>query len=780
MRRRSILCLLTGPAGAILAAAVLAAALVFNRFAALYRTLPSEEDLRNFSPVLSTKILDRAGELITELYTEKRTWTNYRDLPEHLISAVLAIEDHEFYRHWGVSPRGILRALASNMRRGGLTAGGSTITQQLAKVSFLSHRRTFGRKIKELVLALKLEQNYSKNEILEMYLNQVYLGNGAYGISQAARIYFAKNVPELTLAESAMIAGLIRSPMYYSPLKHPERARERRNVVLKRMYRLRRISRDDYLAASASSMTITTGAATITRAPYFVEYIREQLERRYPPETLYNGGLVVHTTLDARTQKYAEEVFSGQLAAFERARPVVTSTDPAAVAAANEPVQGALIALDVKTGGILALIGGRDFRVSQFNRAMQARRQPGSSFKPIVYLTALQKGFLPNSVVNDVPLMFYNDGVDWRLLANSTDYLAVDLSAIAGRGRDLESFRLLIDSYKAWQEYYTMNVVRLTGGTTQQLPADVAGELKILEQQHRLRRDEFELLFSSLTATLRKANRLWSPENYHGRYHGPILFRRALEFSLNSVSVQLVMEVGPSAVIENARRLGITTPLTNTLALGLGSSEVVPLELVGAYTVFANNGIRTTPFGILEVRDRFNNVLERHQPEERIVLKPEEAFLVTNLLKGVVTRGTGGYARSLGRICAGKTGTTNDCSDAWFIGYTPDIVCGVWVGYDTQRSLGPNATGGRVACPIWTEFMRLALKGTPNTDFVRPDTIVDVEIDAATGLPAGPRTERKYTESFIAGTEPQPADDTGVSTGPVLTEPAAGEQESGF
>ena len=642
----------------------------------LYKNLPSGDELQNYTPVLSTKILDRNGLLITELFTEKRTWTTYQEFPDSLKNAVLAIEDHNFYKHWGINFKRILKAFIDNFIKVRFAAGGSTITQQLARTAFLSQRKTITRKLKELALALKLEYNFSKNEILEMYLNQIYLGHGAYGMGQASKIFFSKNVSDLTIAESALLAGMLRSPNYYSPIRNYNRAIKRRNVVLKRMLELKFISQEEYNSAIKEDIEIVTFPTSSATAPYFIEYLKEQLEPRYPDEVLYQGGLVIKTTLDFKMQRYAEEILVAQISQLSN---VVKSTID---------VQGALVALDTKTGGILAMVGGKDFRKSQFNRSTQALRQPGSSFKPIVYLAAIEHGFTPASIIEDTPLFFVNDGIDWRLVATTTNFAEIPV----------ENF------------------------PKKQLPTD--------------------------------PKNIWQPENYKNKYYGKVLLRQALELSLNSCSIRLIMEVGPTNVIEYARKLGIKTPLTNTFSLALGASEVYLLELTSAYNVLANNGIKTTPYGIIEIRDKFGNILEEYKPVENIVISHESAYIITSLLKGVVQNGTGQYAKNLKKICAGKTGTTNDNTDTWFIGYTPDITCGVWVGFDTKKSLGKDATGGRISCPIWTEFMKLATKDLPNKDFDKPTTIVEVTIDKNTGLLPSSSSKRVYVETFIQGTEP--------------------------
>lgn len=664
----------------------------------LLKELPSGEELKNFTPALSTKILDRNGLLITELFTQKRTWVELKDIPQHTKFAVLAIEDHTFYHHWGINPKRIFKALIDNMVRRRISVGGSTITQQLAKIAFLTHKRSLKRKIKELLLAFNLEHNFSKDEILEMYLNQVYFGHGAYGIQQAAMIYFSKNVSELTLSESAMLAGLIRSPAYYSPLKNYERAIKRRNLVLKRMLKLNYITRQQYDEAINEPLICGYYKIPSATAPYFIEFIREQLENEFPAEMLYTAGLTIQTTLDLNLQRHAENLIVQHLSSLDK---VLRST---------ETIQTALVALDVKTGQIITMVGGRDFRKTQFNRVTQARRQPGSAFKPIVFLAAIEHGYTPTTIIEDTPLVFYNNGIDWELLGKTTFFSELD---------------------------YT-KLTRL--GVTDEI--DFVNKLPLLIEK----------------------NKIWIPENYKNRYYGRVTLRRALELSLNSCAIRLIMDVGPASVIEYARKLGITTPLTNTYSLALGASEVIPLELVVAFNVFANNGIKVTPYGILEVRDKFGNVIKSYSPQETIAISHESAYIITNLLKGVIKNGTGSYARNLGKICAGKTGTTNDCTDAWFIGYTPDIICGVWVGFDRKKSLGKDATGGKIACPIWTEFMKVATAQLTNKDFDRPENVVDVTIDATTGLLATELSKKVYTETFIKGTEPTKYSTTEIPT----------------
>ncbi|MCX7956897.1 MAG: transglycosylase domain-containing protein [Endomicrobia bacterium] len=654
----------------------------------LYKELPAEDQLKDFIPVLSTKIFDRHNNLITELFTEKRTWIEFKDIPENIKAAVLAIEDHTFYQHWGINPKRIVKAMFDNIIKRRISAGGSTITQQLAKISFLTHRRSLRRKLKELILTFNLEYHFSKNEILEMYLNQVFFGHGAYGIQQAAKIYFSKNVSELTLSEAALLAGLVRLPSYYSPIKNYDRAIRRRNVVLHRMYILGYINKDQYEQAINENIIIGYTYIPSATAPYFVEYIKEQLDDMFSSEQLYTGGMSIITTLDLNLQRKAEQIINKSL---EEIDSNIKST---------EPVQCALVSIDVKTGQILTMIGGKEYKKSQFNRATQAKRQPGSAFKPIVFLAALENNYTPSTLIDDTPLVFYNNGYDWELLSTTTDYSQIDFQKLS---------KLKINSISE---------------------------------------------FISNLKELKEKNKIWIPENYNSKYYGTVTLRKALELSLNSCAIRIIMEVGPQKVIEYAKILGINSSLTPTYSLALGASEVTLIELITAYNVFANNGIKVEPYGILEIKDKFGNSIARFTPKESVVLNSQICYIVTNLLKGVIKRGTAIYAKKLGKTCAGKTGTTNDCTDAWFIGYTPDILCGIWVGLDIKKSLGKNATGGKIACPIWTEYMKYATSDKPDKDFEKPENIVEVLIDAKTGLLAGPSSKSVYLEAFIKGTEP--------------------------
>ncbi|MBI5573664.1 MAG: penicillin-binding protein 1A [Elusimicrobia bacterium] len=648
--------------------------------------IPDPSQLSNYTPSLTSKIYDINGELIAELFTEKRTVVPLSEIPKDMINAIIAIEDTRFFRHWGIDPYRIIGAFVSNIKAGTVVEGGSTITQQLSKVIFLSRRKTLARKIKEVILAIQLERDYSKYEILEMYLNQIYFGNGAYGVATAAKVYFGKNVSDLTLEECALLAGLPRAPSMYSPFKNPEKTIQRRAVVLARMRDVGFITDEQKKEAEEKNIVISPPHIATKIAPHFIDNIRQTLESKYG-SILYQGGLEIYTTLDKKIQKSAEKIFERQLLEFDQ------------LSKSTVNVEGALLCLDVKTGGIHAEVAGRNFQSSQFNRAFQAKRQPGSAFKVFVYTAAIENGFTPTSIIDDSPLTYYNTGRDWELFSNTTDFSDV-------------------------QDKNLLN--------------------KLLEKDNE-----------AIENNKPNERVLWQPQNYSEKFHGLVLLRKALEHSLNICAIKVTDKIGPTTVAYYAKQIGIDSPLTETISLALGSSDVTLKEMTSAFGCLANSGIKTTPYSIVKVLDNKGRVLEEFFPEEKDVLSIQTAFLMTNLLRGVIEHGTGVYARQLKRPAAGKTGTTNDCQDAWFVGYTPQLVCGIWVGYDDHRTLGKKMTGGRLACPIWTELMREALRGQPVIDFATPSNITYAKIDPQTGLLALGNPKGTYLEAFLSGTEPK-------------------------
>lgn len=690
-------------------------------FRRLLESLPAVSMLEEYFPRLTTRIYDAEGNLISELFTEQRTWITLQQIPVDLQNAFIAIEDDKFFKHWGISFRGMTRAAIKNFLAGRVVQGGSTITQQLSKLIFLTQEKTFGRKARELLLALQIERRFSKEEILQMYLNQVYFGHGAYGVAAAARHFFGKAVGELTLSECALLAGLPRLPGYYSPFNHPQRAAARRATVLNRMAQLKFITREEQALAKDAPLQTQKFSVSSSQAPYFVEYIRQQLEAKYGADILYRGGLSVYTTLDLKMQQAAESILLPALEKFDkeygmqaeilRAKQKTEDLRKSGTVPENfvvkpsttiPPVQGALLALDVKTGAIRTMVGGRDFKESQFNRAVQAKRQPGSAFKAFVWLAALERELTPASIVNDLPAAFYNDGHDWRLLEGATD-----------------AYSILV--------------------ATQGLPED----------------------------------RVWVPKNYDGKYFGPITLRRALAFSRNLVSIRLIDYLHPRKVIEWAKKCGIQSQLDPVLSLSLGTSVISLLELVNAYGTIAAEGIHKQPYAILRVTDFEGRVLEENSPKETEVIPAELNYLITHLLRSVILEGTGRGARRLNRPAAGKTGTSQDQRDLWFVGFTPDLVSGIWVGYDDFSSLGKKLSAGGIVVPWWTDFTKEALSKLPERDFSIPGKIVFVKIDRITGTLATENCPKTFFEAFASGTEPQelcPVDHSAVSLPEMETE----------
>jgi len=602
--------------------------------------LPSIETLKNYKPSTITKIFSEDGEIIGEFSYEKREVVSLDRIPSYLIQAFVSGEDARFFQHKGLDYVAILRALFRNIFSGEIVQGGSTITQQVVKSLLLSPEKSFARKIREAILAFQIEKNLTKEEILYLYLNQIYLGHGAYGVAAAAESYFGKTVEELNLAESAVLAGLPQAPSKNSPYQHPEQAKKRQIYILNRMAEEGFIPSSDAMKAIKTPYVIRgKEKPSIEKASHFVEYVRRYVEEKYGKDALYKNGLQVFCTADLHFQKTAQEALEVGLKEIEKREKYPSANIPLVP-------EGALICFDLETGYVKAMVGGRDFRKSQFNRAIQARRQTGSAFKPIVYASALDKGYTPASIIVDSPIVF-----EW-------------------------------------------------------------------------------------------GDRKWKPKNFEGKFSGPTTLRNALTHSVNIVTVKIAQEVGVDYIKNYAQKLGISSSLHGDLSMALGSSSVSLYELTKAYSVFANEGNLFKPIFIKKILDRDGNLLEENLPpfysaeplKEEQLITPQTAFLMTYLLEGVVKQGTGWRARSLGRPVAAKTGTTDQFMDAWFIGYTPELITGVWVGFDDERSLGENETGARAASPVWVAFMSKILKDKPVKDFPVPEEGIEfMKIDPKTG-----------------------------------------------
>jgi penicillin-binding protein 1A len=723
----------------------------------LSKDLPALDQLGTYQPSLVTQVYSNDQQLIGQFFIERRILTPVADIPEGLRRAVVAVEDVRFFEHPGLDYIGMLRAAWTNVRRGGKVEGASTITQQLARSLFLSSERTFDRKVRELILAYKMELVLTKEQILELYLNQIYFGQGAYGVASAAQSYFGKDLSSLTIGESAFLAGLPKSPNHYSPFKAYDRAKKRQEHVLTRMEEAKFITAIEREQAAAEILNFRRPGVE-QAAPYFVEYIRQLLVAKYGESMVYKGGLKIFTTLNMEMQKAAEAAFAAGLRELDKRQgwrgplrtvditaptlPMVTATTDQALKVGDyregvvtkvgkdqflvqigttvanlafddmawakrrltgpdtkkdvvvnpnlkqvlKPgdvievmvkklergivqvqleqtpvVEGGLIALEPGKGAIRAMVGGYEFARSEYNRAVQAKRQPGSAFKPMIYATAVSQGMSPASVILDAPVVYEQD------------------------------------------------------------------------------QDE----------------RTWKPENYGRKVHGMVSLRDALAHSHNLATVRLLDKVGIKNVIEFAKTIGITSPLAADLSLGLGSSSVGLLELTSTYCVLLNQGVRAEPYAIQFIKDNAGNVLELTEPHPQEVISKETAYLITNMMEDVIQKGTGQAAKGIGRPIAGKTGTTDEFINAWFIGGAPNLVTGIYVGFDDRRSLGETESGAHAALPIWINFMQKALKPLPIVAFTIPEGISFVKVDPTTGLlEDGQEGEASTVELFVKGSEP--------------------------
>lgn len=727
------------------------------------KDLPKISSLKDYRPPVITTVCSDDNRKIGEFFRQRRIIVPLSKMPKMLLDAFIAAEDARFYKHEGIDLFSIARAFLKNIEAGAIIQGGSTITQQVAKSFFLSHEKSYTRKGREAILAYRIDRTFTKEEILFLYLNQIYLGHGAYGVGAAAENYFGKSISDLGLAECTLLAGLPKAPSRYSPFLHPEQAKQRQ------IYALNRMITEGYITNLEATEAINTKLEIkqrrnwyIEEVPYFTEYVRQYVEQEYGKDMLYEEGLKIYTTVNIEMQKIARAAMNHGLKALDKRqgyRGPVKHIEPEAVEAFSQQVQsaleeqplepekivqgvvvavddsndtamvrigheqgqlhlddmrwarkpdpevayyndrvkkvsrvldvgdvilvrvkardeetetwhlaleqvpeteGALLCMEAETGYVRAMVGGRDFRVSQFNRAIQSRRQPGSAFKPIIYAAALDKGYTPATIIIDSPIVF----------------------------KDTES--------------------KFT----------------------------------------------WKPRNYEEKFYGPTLFRTALALSRNVITVKILRDIGIDYVTDYAKKLGIESTLSRDLSTALGSSGVSLLELVRAYSVFNNQGYLVKSCFVTKILDRDGNVLQENHPQSEKVIEKSTAYIITNLLQGVVQNGTGRRVKALNRPVAGKTGTTNNLYDAWFAGYTPRYVTGVWVGFDEEESLGMDETGSRAASPIWLEFMQSILKDKPIRVFQVPNRVVFAKIDAESGLLAIPESKRTIFECFKEGTVP--------------------------
>ncbi|MGB8427300.1 MAG: PBP1A family penicillin-binding protein [Desulfobacterales bacterium] len=740
------------------------------------RDLPKISSLKDYHPPVISTVYADDGRKIGEFFNERRIVVPLTDVPDLLIKAFVAAEDSRFFTHRGIDLLSITRAFIKNIEAGGIVQGGSTITQQVTKSFLLTPEKSYTRKMKEAILAFRIEKALKKEDILFLYLNQIYLGHGAYGVEAAAENYFGKTARDMNLAECAMLAGLPQAPSRYSPFRYPDRAKQRQIYVLNRMVAEGVITAGEATAAIDTPLDIRPRRNWyIEEVPFYTEYVRQYIEKKYGTDALYNKGLQIYTAVNIDMQKIAhQQVEKGLLELDKRqgyrgalqqlapeaieafvqdlqqqsteSLPVAGQTVTGVVVQVNDvnktvavrmaggqgiiaiadmdwarvpnpdvayharmikrpgealhsgdvilvrfkdrrpdsdlwnlaleqvpKAQGALLCIEAETGAVRSMVGGRDFRDNQFNRALQSRRQPGSAFKPIIYAAAIDKGYTPATIVIDSPIVFMD------------------------REQDVK----------------------------------------------------------------------WKPKNYGEKFYGPTLLRQALAKSRNVITIKILQDIGIDYVMDYAHKLGIESTLNRDLSLALGSSGVSLLELVSAYSVFTNHGWRVEPRFVTRVLDRNGHELENIIPARQKVIDPSTAFIMTSLLEGVVQDGTGWRAKTLNRPVAGKTGTTNDLYDAWFMGFTPEYTAGVWVGFDEEASLGQLETGSQAASPIWVGFMERVLANKPVQEFQVPEGVVFTRIDAETGLLPVAESQKTISECFKEGTDPtQYAPKPGVATEP--------------
>lgn len=628
--------------------------------------LPDVEKIEAFKPPQATTLYDRHGRVIYQFFEERREYIPLDRISPALRKAFISLEDRRFYRHWGMDLRRTFSSFLINLFSLRIRQGGSTITQQLARNMFLGHERTLKRKILEFALALKLEATFTKDEILERYLNQIYFGEGVYGVQSASKFFFGKNAWDIDLNEAALLAGLPKNPNGYSPYKHPQRADLRRKTVLTAMLRNGVIDKKTYDSLLKNPPKLQPKPKTTFGgdAPYFAELVRLYVIERYGEDFLYRGGGKIYTTLDLDLQRIANDVIKTSLDHYEKKWKFLKPKYSDYKGGEPKYLQAAMIVYDT-LGGILAYVGGRDFQHSQFDRVRLAKRQPGSAFKVFVYTAAFSKGYSPGDTIRDEPI-------------------------------------------------------------------EMIDEL----------------------------GRIWSPQNYDEKYDGLINLRRALALSKNTPAIKLTLDVGPSYVVNIAKKMGINSDIKPYPSIALGGVEVTLWDITRAFGTLMNEGKRFNPYFITRIEDAYGNVFEEGKPSLVQVLDPNVAKMTTYAMTYVVCCGTASNSSAYGwdnskMPAAGKTGTTNDYRDTWFIGFSPYMVAGVWVGYDSLRVIFPGATGSELAVPIWAKFMVQAHKGLPKKNFNFSGPFTFIKICQQTHKLANGVCPKVAMEMFWSGNEPQ-------------------------
>jgi len=642
--------------------------IVFSHFA---KELPQASEVLNYKFDTGSEVFDMNGQMIHMYAFEHRKLIEFSNIPSYMIDMLIQVEDKDFYKHWGLDIFAIARAIKINIQTRSTSQGASTISQQLARNMFLSTERVFSRKIKEAMLAYIIEKQFTKQEILESYLNKVLFGSGYYGIETASMNYFLKTSSDLTISESALLVGLLKGSGLYNPINYPDRAKARRDLILGIAYDNGIINLDQLMDALAEPLEVNKISVNSNpESDYFIEYIRPYLERKYGTNQLFTGGLKIYTTIDYDLQQYADSVMNKVLLDFDVSRRYAhrfVDVPSNAVNINTQYLQGGIFGIEPQTGYVRVMIGGRNFRHSKYNRIMQARRQPGSCFKPFLYSTALNNGFTASTIIVDEPIVFMKD----------------------------------------------------------------------------------EEVF-------------WEPRNYTRDFRGHLRLREAIQRSVNIVAAKTLYDIGPQKVVDFTKNLNFSTPMYPYYSLSVGTCEVIPYELITAYTIFPNNGQLVDPVYILKVTDSRGKVLEEAKVSKKQVLDERTAFIMTDMLKSVVDEGTAVSARNRGfrMPSGGKTGTTDSYRDAWYIGFTKNLVLGTWTGFDDNTTMGRAMTGAVAALPIWIPIMSYYEKRLESSgadiweDFNIPQGIVRIAISKRTGLLPSNPYEPTIIESFIEYTEP--------------------------
>lgn len=721
--------------------------------------LPELNAALNYRPFLITRVWDRNGNLITEFSLEKRITVPLSQIPDVMKNAIISIEDDHFYSHHGLYIPGIFRAALSNFQAGEVVQGGSTITQQLSKSLFLSRERTLGRKVKEALVSMQLERVLTKNRILELYLNQVYFGSGAYGIEAASRVYFNKSCAELSLSEAALLAGLPKAPSRFSPFNDIQTARIRRNLVLDRMAVNNYISQIEAVDAAKGPIVLNRGMNVSNQAPFFSEVLRRKLEKELGSKALYTDGLQIYTPIDLTFQKAATDALQWGVRIADRRRGW-RGTDPnlelaSKLPAIGEPVGAQIVSIssdrmEIELAGLRKTLFFQDIwiknkdliRMKPGDRLLCQVDQYDSSENPrqiekctIVQYPEVEGAFIALDP-RDGRILAWIGGYEFR--RSQFDRVSQSHRQPGSTFKAFVYAAALDSHFTPADTIYDSPIVFQTGGP-------VIPDLFVEETD----RDNEEETEDSADGTP-----IWKPGNFAGEYMGATTLRIALAKSRNLPSIRLVQDIGPASVIRLARRLGIESRMEENLTMALGSYEVTLLEITKAFGAFATNGFISEPMMIDRILDRDQYVVRDYYPVTRRAMHPETAFLTNYLLQGVIQHGTGFAARALNRPSGGKTGTTNSSYDTWFVGYTPQVVAGVWVGLDALESLGAKATGASTALPIWLKAMQAIHADYPVEDFDVPDGIVFADVCAASGLLAGSECAKKVHEAFRQGTEP--------------------------